>query len=157
MRKQTNHHSKLIPGLVIACALAIFGFSSAAQANGQPSIVGLWSVVFVSTVGGPTIPTYDQWHSDGNEFEAAGFFPGAVCQGTYKQKRDGTIHLYHVSWTFDSNGALNGRWDETQTDTVSADGMSYAGTYTKDFYDINNNFLFEDAGTLTATRLTVPH
>lgn len=154
MRKQTNHHSKLIPGMVIACALALFGFSSAAQASGQASIVGLWSVVFVSTVGGPTIPTYDQWHSDGNEFEAAGFFPGAVCQGVYKQTKN-VVHLHHVSWTFDSTGALSGYWDETQTDTVSSDGNSYSGTYTKNFYDVNNNFLFKDVGTLSATRLTV--
>ena len=155
MRNQSTSHTKLIPALAIALVLACAGLSSSAQAAGRPSIVGLWSVVFVSTTGGPTIPTYDQWHSDGNEFEAAGFFPGAVCQGTYKQSKDGTVHLYHVSWTFDANGALSGHWDETQTDTVSADGQTYAGTYTKDFYDVNGTFLFEDAGTLTASRLTV--
>src|SRR5437660_9438017 len=29
--------------------------------------------------------TYDQWHRDGLEFEVAGLFPGAVCQGTWKK------------------------------------------------------------------------
>ena len=29
-----------------------------------------------------------------------------------------------------------------------------SGNYTRDFYDVNGNFLFEDVGTLTATLLT---
>jgi hypothetical protein len=36
---------------------------------------------------------------------------------------------------------------------VSADRKSYAGTYETKFYDLNDNFLFEDSGTLPATRL----
>jgi len=39
--------------------------------------------------------------------------------------------------------------------TVSADRQSYSGTYARSFYDVDGNFLFEDDGTLTATRLTV--
>jgi hypothetical protein len=73
-------------------------------------------------------PSYDQCHSDGLEFEVAGFFTGAVCQGTLKQAVDGIVYLYHVAWTFDTTGALNGYWDEHATDTVSADGKSYSGT-----------------------------
>ncbi|MGI8957308.1 MAG: hypothetical protein ACR2II_10400 [Chthoniobacterales bacterium] len=59
-----------------------------------------------------------------------------------------------VAWTFDTSGALNGYWDEHAIDTVSANGKSCSGTYTKDSYDLNGNFLFEDFGTQTATRLT---
>ena len=81
--------------------------------------------------------------------------PGALCQGTYKQARDGSYHNYHVAWTFDSTGAPSGYWDENLIATVSSDGQSYSGTYARDFYDVNGNFLFEDDGTLTATRLNV--
>jgi hypothetical protein len=55
----------------------------------------------------------------------------------------------------DANGAPSGYWDENLTATVSTDGTTYSGNYTRDFYDVNGNFLFEDVGTLTATRLTV--
>ena len=37
--------------------------------------------------------------------------------------------------------------------TFSADGQRYLGTYARKFYDVNGNFLFEDDGILTATRL----
>jgi hypothetical protein len=39
-----------------------------------------------------------------------------------------------------------GYWEETQTNTVSADGKTYQGTYDVKFYDLNGNFLFEDYG-----------
>ena len=140
---------------VFAALLLAFGLSHAAQADGRRSIVGLWSVHYVSNAGGPDVLTYDQWHSDGLEMEAANVAPGAVCQGTYHQSRDGTAHNYHVAWTFDANGVYSGYWTENFTVTVSNDGTTYSGTYTTDFYDVNGNFLFEDYGTLTATRLTV--
>ena len=140
---------------VILLVLACFSLSPAVKAAGRPSIVGLWSVHYVSTTGGPEVLTYDQWHSDGLEFEAANLAPGAVCQGTYKQAPDGSYHDYHVAWTFDSTGAPSGYWDENLIATVSSDGQSYSGTYARFFYDVNGNFLFEDDGTLTATRLTV--
>jgi hypothetical protein len=140
---------------VILLVLGCFSLSPAMHAAGRPSIVGLWSVHYVSTTGGPEVLTYDQWHSDGLEFEAANLFLGLICQGTFKVANDGTVHLYHVAWTFDANGAPSGYWDENLTATVSTDGTTYSGTYARKFYDVNGNFLFEDDGTLTATRLTV--
>ena len=139
----------------ILLVLGCFWLSPAVKADSHHSIVGLWSVHYVSTTGGPEVFTFDQWHSDGLEFEVAGFAPGVVCQGTYKQARDGSFHDYHIAWTFDSTGAPSGYWDENMVVTVSADGQSYSGTYARSFYDVNGNFLFEDDGTLTATRLTV--
>jgi hypothetical protein len=97
--------------------------------------------------------TYDQWHSDGLEFEAANLAPGVMCQGTFRQAPDGSIHNYHIAWTFDSTGAPSGHWDENMVVTVSSDGQGYSGTYARKFYDVNGNFLFEDDGTLTAERL----
>jgi hypothetical protein len=139
----------------ILLVLGCFAVSPAVQAAGRHPIVGLWSVHYVSTTGGPEVFTFDQWHSDGLEFEVAGLAPGVMCQGTFKQAPDGSIHDYHIAWTFDSTGAPSGYWDENMVVTVSADGQSYSGTYARSFYDVNGNFLFEDDGTLTATRLSV--
>src|SRR5437764_10750290 len=90
--------------LVLGC----FGLSSTVQAAGRNPIVGLWSVHYVSTTGGPEAFAYIQWHNDGLEFEVAGFAPGAMCQGTFKQAPDGSYHDYHIAWTFDSTGAPSG-------------------------------------------------
>ena len=68
---------------------------------------------------------------------------------------NGTVQLYHVVYTYDANGVFNGRILETQTNTVSADGKTYEGTFDQQFYDLNGNFLFEATGTITATRVTV--
>jgi hypothetical protein len=137
----------------ILLVLGFFSLVPMAQAAGRHAIVGIWSVHYVSTTGGPEVFTYDQWHGDGLEFEAANLAPGAVCQGTYKQAPDGSYHNYHVAWTFDSTGAPSGYWDENLVVTVSADAQSYSGTYARKFHDVNGNFLFEDDGTLTAQRL----
>ena len=140
---------------MLAALLLALGLWQTAQAADHSSIVGLGSVHYVSTTGGPEVLTFDRWHSDGLEFEAANVAPGAVCQGTYKIVRDGNAHLYRVSLTFDATGAYSGYWDEQLRAVVSTDGSTYSGTYTRNFYDVNGNFLFQDVGTLTATRLTV--
>jgi hypothetical protein len=154
MKNQNIHYRRTV--LLIALVLGCFSLSPALQAADHPagSIVGLWSVHYVSTTGGPEVLTYDQWHRDGIEIETPNIGPG-VCMGTFKQAPDGSIHDYHVAWTFDSTLAPSGYWDENMIVTVSADRQSYSGTYARDFYDVNGNFLFEDDGTLTATRLTV--
>ena len=143
--------------LLVTLMLACLGLAPATQASGHKSIVGLWLVHYVSTTGGPEIYSYDQWHADGLEFEGANIAPGAFCQGTYKQAADGSYHNYHLAWNFDTTGAPSGYWDETLIVTVSADSKSYSGTFAQDFYDVNGNFLFENDGTMTATRLTVEH
>jgi hypothetical protein len=141
----------------ILLVLGGFALPSTLQAVGHHSIVGMWNVNYVSNMNFPPASAYIQWHSDGLEFEGANVAPGAFCQGTYKQTPDGSYHDYHIAWTFDSTGTLNGHWDETMIVTLGADGQAYSGTYTRDFYDLNGNFLFEDTGTMTATRLNVEY
>ena len=141
----------------ILLVLGCFAPLPSVQAAGHRSIVGMWNVTYVSNMGFPPAAAYIQWHSDGLEFEGANVAPGAFCQGTYKQAPDGSYHDYHVAWTFDSNGTLNGYWDETMIVTLGVDGRTYSGTYTRDFYDLDGNLLFEDTGTMTATRLNVEH
>jgi hypothetical protein len=155
MRKQTNHHTKLIPALAFALVLACLGLAPAnAKAAGHQSIVGLWNVHYFQGVTA-LFETYDQWHSDGLEFEVNSIAPGAVCQGTYKTLANGTVQLYHVIYTFDANGVFNGRILETQTNTVSADGTTYSGTFEQKIYDLGGNLIVDITGTLTATRVTV--
>ena len=153
MQKEHRYYKRIIPALLATLVLACLGVAPATQAAGHRSIVGMWSVHYVSTTGGPEVFTFDQWHSDGLEFEAANLVPGAVCQGIYKQAPDGSYHNHHLAWTFDATGAPSGYWDENFVVTVSADGQSYAGSFAQDFYDVNGNFLFENDGTLTATRI----
>jgi hypothetical protein len=116
-------------------ALLCFGLTSAAQAAHRPSIVGLWNVhYFVGNV--EIFPTYDQWHSDGLEFEVNSIAPGAVCQGTFKEV-GGTVQLFHVIYTYDANGVFNGHIDETEANSVSQDGKTYGGTFDQKFYDLS--------------------
>lgn len=153
MKNQNISYRKIIPALLIALVLGCLSLSPVAQA-GDPSIVGLWRVHYFS---GTTeiFQSFDQWHSDGQEFEAAALAPGAICQGTFKQTANGTVQLFHVGWNFDANGALTGYFAETQTNTVGPEGNHYHGTWDIKNYDTNGNFLNEDSGTLRATRLTV--
>ncbi|HEY1769589.1 MAG TPA: hypothetical protein VGG02_04970 [Chthoniobacterales bacterium] len=153
MRNHLTQSGKNIAALLGVLLLA-FGLSQSAHATGNQGIVGLWNVKYFQ---GTTelFETYDQWHSDGLEFEVNSIAPGAVCQGTYKQSAKGMVHLYHVIYTFDSNGVFNGRILETQTNTVSADGTTYTGTFDQKVYDLNGNLLADVTGTLTATRVTV--
>jgi hypothetical protein len=99
--------------------------------------------------------SFDQWHSDGQEFEVAALYPGAMCQGTWVQNGSRSVQLFHTGWNFDANGQLAGYFNETQTLTVSHDRQSYDGTWDLKNYDLNGNFVSEDSGTLTASRLTV--
>jgi hypothetical protein len=154
MNTSKTNKTKALAAFCAAALLACSSLAATARADIHSSIVGLWKVNYTSTTGGPSVITFDQWHSDGQEIEAANLFVGAICQGTYKRMGGRTFQLYHVSWTFDANGAYSGYWDEHLTATVSSDALSYSGTYVKDFYDTNDNFLFEDAGTLAATKLT---
>ncbi len=99
--------------------------------------------------------TYDQYHSDGLEFEVNGIAPGAVCQGTWKKMGNDGVKLFHVIWTFDGSGVSNGHIEETQLNTVSRDRNTYQGTFDQKFYDLSGNLTGEATGTLQATRLSV--
>jgi hypothetical protein len=122
------------------------------------SIVGLWHTVYTS--GGVTaFQSFDQWHADGNEFEAADLQLGAMCQGTWEKTASGTVRLFHVGWNFDPTGVtLVGYFTEIQSDTVSADGKTYDGTFAIQNFDLMGNHLQgqDQSGTTHATRLTVP-
>ena len=153
MKNRNIHDRRIIPAVLIALGLGCLSLSPAARAGGGSSIVGLWKVVYLSgTV--EVFQSFDQWHSDGQEFEVSNIF-GLSCQGTFKQRADGTVELFHVGWNFDQNGALTGFFRERQINRVGREGEHYSGTWVIKNYDTNGNFLSEDKGTLRATRLSV--
>ena len=154
MQNQNIHYTRTIPALLIALLLGCFGLSPVARADDRPSIVGLWLVTSTSNAGG-SLQTHTQWHSDGLEIDIADLGPGFVCQGTFTELPNGNISLFHVGWTFDSNGKPNGYFQLREKNTVGREGKRYSGTYVQKFFDQSGNFLFEDTGTLTARRLTV--
>jgi hypothetical protein len=122
------------------------------------SIVGLWHTVYTS--GGVTaFESFDQWHADGNEFEAADTQLGAMCQGTWVKTGLGAVRLFHIGWNFDPTGVtLIGYFTEIQIDTLSTDGKTYDGTFDIQNFDVSGNHLQgqDTIGTVHATRLVVP-
>jgi len=154
MNKRNIQSKKAIPVVLIALALACLPWPKA-QAASPFAIVGLWDVhYFVGSV--QIFETYDQWHSDGLEFEVNSIAPGAMCQGTWKPMPDGTVKLFHVGFTFGSAPCPPGnvRFVETQSVTVSSDGNSYHGNFDTIYYDANGGSC-EVKGTMNATRLSV--
>jgi hypothetical protein len=145
--------------ITFGAILLVFGclaLSPAAKADDGHGIVGLWNVhYFVGMT--EVFQTYDQWHSDGLEFEVAGFAPGAMCQGTWKDAPHDSVRLFHVGFSFGGGCASHTdvRFEETQINTVSHDRNTYDGTYDTRYLDANGNLACEDTGTLHATRLSV--
>lgn len=146
------------PGGAAALSSAASGPGNAAADFRGGSIVGLWHAVYTS--GGVTAwEAFDQWHTDGLEFEAADLQIGSMCQGTWVKTSPGTVRLFHVGWNFDPTGiTLTGYFTEIQVDTVSADGNTYDGTYTLQNFDLSGNHIQgqDQSGTVHAIRLTVP-
>jgi hypothetical protein len=122
------------------------------------SIVGLWHAVYTS--GGETaFESFETWHADRTEFEAADLQLGVMCQGTWVKSAPGTVRLFHAGWNFDPTGVtLTGYFAETQTDTVSGDGKTYDGKFAIQNFDLLGHHLQGQdlSGTVHATRLTVP-
>jgi hypothetical protein len=139
--------------------LATGGSPSSNDDRRRASIVGLWHTVYTS--GGATaFESFESWHSDGNEFEAADLQLGVMCQGTWvKTAAPGTVRLFHVGWNFDPTGVtLIGYFNEIQSDTLSADGKTYDGTFAIQNFDLSGNHLQgqDVSGTVHSTRMTVP-
>jgi hypothetical protein len=130
------------------------GDLSRAAADGPP-IVGLWDVTYTSdNPNNPPHETYQQWHTDGLEIESPSFSLGQ-CQGTWKQISARGVQLFHVGFTVgDPPGTYRFVLTEPNT-VVSTDRNSFDGTYDQKFYDADGNLLFEDTGTVHATRLSV--
>jgi hypothetical protein len=123
------------------------------------SIVGLWAVVYTAGDGSLFNLTFDQWHSDGTEFESA-YLPvagGNVCVGVWKLTGPKTVRLHHIGWNFDAttSATANGTFTLDENIAVSGDGQSYSGTFEFKAFDINGGQQADITGTIAATRITV--
>ena len=147
-----NHHSRrIIPALLTAVALCLLT-SLTARAETNRSIVGLWDVhYFAGTT--EIFHTYQQWHSDGLEFEVNSIAPGAMCQGVFQEGFNGQVRDFHVVFTYDANGKVNGHIEEKENVVVSLDGDHYHGTANQTFYDLNGNQVGQGSLSVRATRI----
>ena len=120
------------------------------------SIVGLWHVVY-SAGGQEFYEAFDQWHSDGTEFENA-YVPsviGNICFGVWKQDDNGDIVLNHIGWSFDPDGTPDGYFTLKESNHVNPDGNGYKGKFGYKAYDGNGSLIFETNGTQVATRISI--
>jgi hypothetical protein len=126
------------------------------QSNWQPSIVGLWHVVYTESDGTLFNQTFKMWHSDGIEFENAILPPsgGDICYGVWKQIGHRTVKLHHIgiAWGTDNKVAFTFTIDEENA--VSEDGRSYSGTFQFNQFDPSGNPMGVIKGTTAAKRVT---
>jgi hypothetical protein len=123
---------------------------------GGTSIVGMWQLQY-SSGGNPLFQSFEQWHSDGLEFEFADIptIPGDICMGVWSQSGK-KVSLYHTAWTFDDNGNPSGTMVLTHLDKVAKDDNSFAGTFDLKFYDLNGNLINEIDGDVAGARISAP-
>jgi hypothetical protein len=141
---------------------------------GEPSIVGMWHVIFTAqTAGGDPIPSPGQvidnsvvvWHPDGTEIMNSGrpAQDGNFCLGVWKHTGNRTYLLNHIPWqgnVFDPSapvGVVGPPQSGTQiieNITLNPDGNSYSGTFTLKAYDTSGNVYASFTGTLSAKRIT---
>jgi hypothetical protein len=119
-------------------------------------IVGLWDVQFIAD-GQVVDEGFDQYHSDGTEIlnDTPPPAAGNVCLGVYRQVGGRTIKLRHPSWLYDStNTVLIGKVTILETVTVDKSGLSFTGTFTIQFANLDGHSLGPDlTGQLKATRI----
>ena len=124
--------------------------------DGDPSIVGLWHSRTFSD-GQVTDEAFEQWNSDGTEVLNDNPPPqtGNICLGVFVKSALSTYKLKHMSWTYDSNGNLNGTAIIRELVEMGQGGKTYSGTYTVDIYDLKGNHIVQLGGTVEAERITV--
>ncbi len=149
--------------------------SAAFEGSDQPSIVGMWHVVFTAqTQNGEPVPvpggvTFDNsvvvWHSDGTEImnSSRSAQDGNFCLGVWKRTGDRTYLLNHIPWQGnvydptvppDTVGKPQDGAQLIEKITLSADGNSYSGTFTLNAYDSSGSVYASFTGVLSAKRIT---
>ncbi len=132
------------------------GMASSNDGAVNPSIVGLWHTRFM--VGDQTIQeAFQVWNTGGTEIHNPNVDPrtGNVCLGVWTTVAPRGYKLAHRVWWYDANGDFMGTIHLSETLHLSDNGNTHSGSFTLDFYDPNNNFLFEVAGNVTAERISV--
>jgi hypothetical protein len=121
----------------------------------SPSIVGLWHIRFV--VGDQTIQeAYQIWNFGGTEVHNPNVDPrgGSVCLGAWVQGTKQTFKLTHRVWSYDASGNFMGTIHLTESVTLAENGNTQGGSFTLDFYDPDDNFMFSVPGSVVGERIT---
>ena len=140
-----------------------------ARGASSPTIVGLWSVQFLSKGNQAHVPPipdgalidwgFNQWHNDGTELLNSGGHAantGNFCMGVWGQAGFLAFELNHYALAYDpTTGALVNIINLREQDTLSPSGDSYAGTFTLDVYDPKGNHVDHVGGAITGTRVTL--
>jgi len=142
--------------------------------RGEPSIVGMWHVVFTAyTQNGEALPSAGVpldnsvvvWNSDGTEImnSSRAAQDGNFCLGVWECTGRRTYLLNHIPWqgnVFDptaspsSVGAPQDGGQIVEKITLSPDGNSYSGTFTFKVYDTSGSVYLSFTGKLAAKRIT---
>jgi hypothetical protein len=125
--------------------------------NWQPTIVGLWHVVYTESDGTTVFnQTFKMWHADGIEFENAVLPPtvGDICYGVWKQTSNRSVKLHHIGILWGPDGKVAGTFTIDETNTVSDDGKSYNGHFVYSQFDPSGNPGPVIKGTTAAKRVT---
>lgn len=139
----------------------------------NPSIVGMWHVVFTAhTINGTAIPSSAYpvidnslvvWHSDKTEIMNSARPPqdGNFCLGVWQKTGARSYYLNHIPWLGnDTNNAPSGIGNPqgptqiTERVLLSADGNSYSGTFTLVAYRLDGSVAITFTGVLAGKRIT---
>jgi hypothetical protein len=147
---------------------------TALDRNPEPSIVGMWHVIFTAhTQNGEAIPgagavidnSVVVWHSDGTEImnSSRSAQDGNFCLGVWESTGKRTYLLNHIPWqgnVYDPTAPANAIGNpQAGTQIVekiqlSPDGNSYSGSFTLRAYDTSGNVYTSFTGVLSAKRIT---
>ena len=125
------------------------------EGSWQPTIVGLWHVVYTQSDGSPFNQTFKMWHADGIEFENALLAPtgGNICYGVWKQTGKRSVKLHHVGIIWGPDGKIAFTFTVDEEDTVSEDGKSYTGNFEFNQFDTTGANVATIKGTTAAKRV----
>jgi hypothetical protein len=120
--------------------------------DASKDIVGTWQVAY-TVEGSPFADAFIQWHDDGTEWENINLpiSGGNICMGEWVAGAKKTFSRTHIGWLY-TDGTVSGYFTETETDKLSKDGNSYAGTNEQKIYDLDGNLQADVTGTSSATR-----
>jgi hypothetical protein len=137
--------------------------------GGEPSIVGMWHVIFTAQTlnGGAVNMVIDNaiavWHSDGTEImnSSRPAQDGNFCLGVWDKTGRSRYYLNHIPWAGNDPANAPGGIGNPQAGaqlieqvTLAPRGNSYSGTFTLTAYDSNGHPTVTFTGLLTATRIT---
>ena len=135
----------------------------------SPSIVGMWSLQFISmgnTTHNPSIADgtqllwgYNQFQRDETEILNAGSRSPAqqnFCLGVWQKTGDFTYQVNHFALNYNATtGALLGKIIVVEMVTVSPGGTAFSGTFVETVFDTTGKQTDQLTGQVKAQRITV--